>query len=101
MKILLILLLTRSFGKYSNHIKEELYSAAKEGLCYAATKYDSFQDNCKFISYAVNWVRYYINEELLFEYADPQPLVRGWFGFRTTWSHCRLRNFRVVDSAPE
>ena len=45
--------------------------------------------------------RYYINEELLFEYADPQPLVRGWFGFRTTWSHCRLRNFRVVDSAPE
>lgn len=64
MKILLILLLTRSFGKYSNHIKEELYSAAKEGLCYAATKYDSFQDNCKFISYAVNWVRYYINEEL-------------------------------------
>lgn len=33
-------------------------------MCYAATKYDPYQDNCKFISYAINWIRYYINEEL-------------------------------------
>lgn len=39
--------------------------------------------------------RYYINEELLIDYADPEPLLRGWFGFRTTWSHCLLRGFRV------
>ncbi|MBQ8050587.1 MAG: hypothetical protein IJ197_03310 [Bacteroidaceae bacterium] len=39
--------------------------------------------------------RYYINEELLFDYADPEPLQRGWFGFRTTWSHCLIRGFRV------
>lgn len=41
--------------------------------------------------------RYYINEELLFDYADPQPLTHGWFGFRTTWSHCLLRGFKVVS----
>lgn len=41
---------------------------------------------------------YYINEELLIDYADPQPLTRGWFGFRTTWSHCILRKFRITDT---
>ena len=40
--------------------------------------------------------RYYIDEELLIDYADPQPLLRGWFGFRTTWSHCKIRHFRVT-----
>ena len=39
--------------------------------------------------------RYYIDGELLVDYADPEPLQRGWFGFRTTWSHCLLRHFRV------
>ena len=39
--------------------------------------------------------RYYINEELLIDYADPQPLTYGWFGFRTTWSHCKIRGFRM------
>ena len=37
--------------------------------------------------------RYYIDGELLVEYADPNPLLRGWFGFRTTWSHCKIRGF--------
>ena len=40
--------------------------------------------------------RYYIDEELLIDYADPQPLLRGWFGFRTTWSHSIVRHFRVL-----
>ncbi len=38
---------------------------------------------------------YYINDELLFECKDPQSLTRGWFGFRTTWSHCMIRRFRA------
>lgn len=40
--------------------------------------------------------RYYIDEELLIDYADPCPLLRGWFGFRTTWSHCKIRGFKVM-----
>ncbi len=38
---------------------------------------------------------YYVNDELLFDYADPKSLTRGWFGFRTTWSHCLIRRFRA------
>lgn len=45
--------------------------------------------------------RYYINEELLIDYADPEPLLRGWFGFRTTWSHCILRGFRLTEGVQE
>ena len=41
--------------------------------------------------------RYYIDEELLIDYADPRPLLRGWFGFRTTWSHCKIRGFKVIS----
>ena len=41
---------------------------------------------------------YYMNGELLFEYADPHPLRRGWFGFRTTKSHCLLRSFRIITN---
>lgn len=57
-------IVNKEFAKYSWQIKEELYSAAKEGLIYAATKYDSFQEDAKFISYGVNWIRYYIHEEI-------------------------------------
>ena len=39
--------------------------------------------------------RYYIDEELLIDYTDPRPLLRGWFGFRTTWSHCKIRGLRI------
>lgn len=53
------------FGKYPWNIKEELNSAAVEGMVYAAKKYDPKRANeCKFISYAVHWIRYYINEEI-------------------------------------
>ena len=40
--------------------------------------------------------RYFIDDELLFDYSDPIPLLHGWFGFRTTWSHCMIRHFRTV-----
>ena len=38
--------------------------------------------------------RYYIDDELLVDYLDSQPLRRGWFAFRTTWSHVRLTAFQ-------
>ncbi len=41
--------------------------------------------------------RYYVDGECLVDYADPKPLRRGWFGFRTTWSHTLLRGFRQSD----
>ncbi len=40
-------------------------------------------------------VRYSIDGENLVDYFDPQPLLRGWFAFRTTWSHTRLTAFRI------
>lgn len=32
---------------------------------------------------------------LVFDFADPQPLLRGWFGFRTVHSRIEIRHFRV------
>lgn len=57
-------IVNNEFSKYSWQIKEDLYSAAKYGLIYAATKYDSKQEEAKFISYGVNWIRYYVHEEV-------------------------------------
>lgn len=54
----------KEFAKYSWQVKEDLFGAAKEGLVYAATKYDPYQEEAKFISYAVNWIRYYVHEEV-------------------------------------
>lgn len=55
----------KEFKKYLNftNIKEDLYSAAKMGLVIAARKYNHGYEN-KFISYAVHWIRYYVNEEI-------------------------------------
>jgi rhamnogalacturonan endolyase len=39
-------------------------------------------------TFSVDGVRY-------FEYTDKNPLTEGYFGFRTTRSHQRLRNFKV------
>ena len=39
--------------------------------------------------------RYIIDDELLVDYIDPAPLRRGWFAFRTTWSHTRLTAFTI------
>ncbi len=40
--------------------------------------------------------RYFLDGELLVEYRDPSPLLRGWFAFRTTWSHTRLTAFHII-----
>lgn len=39
--------------------------------------------------------QFFRDGELIFDYADPQPLARGWFGFRTVHSHIEIRHFRV------
>jgi hypothetical protein len=38
--------------------------------------------------------------EMIFDYADPQPLTRGWFGFRTVHSRIDIRHFRVWRARP-
>lgn len=40
-------------------------------------------------------IQYRRNETLIFDFTDPVPYVRGYFGFRTTFSHVKLRRFRV------
>lgn len=40
-------------------------------------------------------VRYWCNDQLVFEWQDPQPLAEGWFGFRTVKSHQRITDFKV------
>ena len=39
--------------------------------------------------------RYFIDNECLVDYKDSSPLLRGWFAFRTTWSHIRLTAFQI------
>lgn len=41
-------------------------------------------------------VRFYVDDELLVDYCDPNPLESGWFGFRTTWSRIRMTNFKYA-----
>jgi len=38
-------------------------------------------------------VQYWIDGELLFDYNDPAPYTKGWFGFRTTLSRTGIKNF--------
>jgi hypothetical protein len=38
--------------------------------------------------------------EVIFDYADPQPLTHGWFGFRTVHSRVEIRHFRVWRARP-
>lgn len=40
-------------------------------------------------------VQYWRDGELLFDFTDPDPLTRGWFGFRTTLSRTQVKNFTV------
>jgi hypothetical protein len=41
-------------------------------------------------------VRYYRDDELIFDFKDPAPLTEGWFGFRTVQSHLRIRDFKIT-----
>ena len=43
-------------------------------------------------------VTYTIDGQTLFDYTDPAPLTRGWFGFRTTLSRTQLRGFTVTEN---
>ncbi len=38
--------------------------------------------------------RFYMDGELLVDYLDPDPLLQGWFGFRTTLTRTRITNFK-------
>ncbi|MCR4860665.1 MAG: DUF6250 domain-containing protein [Bacteroidales bacterium] len=38
-------------------------------------------------------VEYWRDGELLFDYDDPEPLTRGWFGFRTTLARVQIKHF--------
>jgi lysophospholipase L1-like esterase len=40
-------------------------------------------------------IQYYRGDRKVFEYTDAQPYTHGWFAFRTTHSHLRIRHFRV------
>ena len=55
----------KEFKSYPQQVKEDLFSAGKEGLVVAASKYkpEEYADN-KFTTYAQHWIRYYINEEI-------------------------------------
>lgn len=46
-------------------------------------------------------VRYFIDGECLVDYLDPQPLRSGYFGFRTTQAHARMRNFHYTSHDPD
>lgn len=40
-------------------------------------------------------VRYFLNNQLFWEYFDNAPYTQGYFGFRTTISHQQFSNFKV------
>jgi len=45
-------------------------------------------------------VGFYRDGRRLFSFDDPEPYVRGWFGFRTVHSHLRIRGFKVFRLLP-
>jgi hypothetical protein len=46
-----------------------------------------------------NRIQYSNGEKLIFDFRDPAPYTRGYFGFRTTFSHLEIRDFRVLRPA--
>jgi hypothetical protein len=40
-------------------------------------------------------IEYARDGKTLFTYDDPEPYLRGWFGFRTVASHLEIQKFRV------
>jgi len=41
-------------------------------------------------------IQYWCDGKLVFDFRDAAPYRRGWFGFRTTFSHVEVRKFRVM-----
>jgi hypothetical protein len=52
------------------------------------------------ISVVGDRVRYYSDDQLVFDYVDPEPYLSGWFAFRTVASHFAIRDFGVWRPAP-
>ncbi|MCD9876377.1 DUF6250 domain-containing protein [Streptomyces guryensis] len=46
-------------------------------------------------------VRWWNNGRLVFDYTDQEPYTSGHFAFRTTWSHFRIADFRVLRLTPQ
>lgn len=44
-----------------------------------------------------NYIQYYRNNQLIFDFYDSEPLTTGYFGFRTTINHVTLDNFKVYS----
>lgn len=105
-------------GKFANCASMQLYYVGYGGNHNSTTRfrrYDGMPDPALISEYtdpqhllqANRWYRirlvcregraeYWIDGEKLFDYADPQPLTRGWFGFRTTLSRTQIRGFKVT-----
>lgn len=45
-------------------------------------------------------VQFFRDGEVVFDWTDPQPLKRGWFGFRTVDSRIEITDFRVHAGVP-
>lgn len=108
-------------GKFSECASLQLYYVGYGGNYNSTTRfrrYDGKPDPALLQEYtdqdhllrASHWYRirlvcrdgraeYWIDGEKLFEYEDPDPLVRGWFGFRTTLSRTQFRKFRITRSS--
>lgn len=73
----------KEFKKYLSYssLREDLYSAAKMGLITAAQKYQPKDHQNKFISYAVHWIRYYVNEQ-----------IRKYYPVKLNQNHVYKRN---------
>lgn len=89
----------KEFGKYPASVKQDLNSAAIQGMVYAATKYDPKRsDECKFISYAVHWIRYYINEEIRKLY--PVRFNQNFVSKRNKVKNC-IKNYKETHNGEE
>jgi len=42
-----------------------------------------------------NTIQYIRDGEVIFDFYDPAPYKKGWFGFRTVKSHLKIDNFKV------
>jgi len=44
-------------------------------------------------------IQYFCDDRLIFDFRDPAPYTRGRFGFRTTFSHVEIKDFRIYRPA--
>ncbi len=103
------------FGKFANCVTLQLYYVGYGGNYNSTTRfrrYNGMPDPALIQEYSDpehllqpnhwyhirlvcegNKIQYWRDGELLFDYEDPTPLQRGWFGFRTTLSRTQVKNF--------